>query len=91
MGVQGTAPAGWTLSLRNHLAVRETVRANLALRDRYAAVKKRIAAKAANNIDDYGKSKNALIQEILAAAGFIEAEQVTIDTVQVPSHDEVPR
>jgi GrpB-like predicted nucleotidyltransferase (UPF0157 family) len=78
------------LSLRNHLAVRQTLRANPALRDRYAAIKQRVAATAAN-IDDYGKGKNALIQEILAVAGFTEAERVAIDTAQVPSHNEVPR
>jgi GrpB-like predicted nucleotidyltransferase (UPF0157 family) len=79
-----------SLSLRNHLAVREALRSSPDLRDRYAAVKQQIAATAAD-IDEYGKGKNALIQEILAVAGFTEAERVTIDTAQVPSHDEVPR
>jgi GrpB-like predicted nucleotidyltransferase (UPF0157 family) len=79
-----------SLSLRNHLAVRETLRSNPDLRDRYAAIKRQIAAAAAN-IDEYGKGKNALIQEILTVAGFTEAERVAIDTAQVPAHHEVPR
>ena len=62
-----------SLSLRNHLAVRETLRSSPDLRDRYAAVKQEMAATAAD-IDEYGKGKNALIQEILAVAGFTEAE-----------------
>lgn len=79
-----------SLSLRNHLAVRDTLRSSPDLRDRYSAVKQQVAAIAAN-IDEYGKGKNALIQEILTVAGFTEAERVTIDTAQVPSHHEVPR
>jgi hypothetical protein len=34
---------------------------------------------------------NAVIQEILAAAGLTEAERASIDANQVPSLDEVPR
>lgn len=71
------------LSLRNHLAVRETLRADPALRDRYGAVKKRVAT-TATDIDDYGRGKTALIQEILAAAGLTEAERVTIAAAQGP-------
>jgi GrpB-like predicted nucleotidyltransferase (UPF0157 family) len=79
-----------SLSLRNHLAVRDTLRSSPDLRDRYSAVKQQVAAIAAN-IDEYGKGKNALIQEILTVAVFTEAERVTIDTAQVPSHHLVPR
>lgn len=79
-----------SLSLRNHLAVRDTLRADADLRDRYAAVKKRTAATAAD-IEQYGRGKNALVQEILAAAGLTEAERVAIDSAQVPTQVEVPR
>ena len=43
------------------------------------------------NIDDYGRAKNAMVQQILAAAGLTDAERASIDANQVPSHDEVPR
>ncbi len=79
-----------SLSLRNHLAVRDILRADPDLRDEYAAVKRRVGATAAN-IDEYGQGKNAMVQRILAAAGLTEAEQASIDANQVPSHDEVPR
>ena len=79
-----------SLSLRNHLAVRDTLRADAGLRQEYAAVKRRAGATAAN-IDDYGHAKNAMVQKILAAAGLTEDERASINANQVPSHDEVPR
>jgi GrpB-like predicted nucleotidyltransferase (UPF0157 family) len=79
-----------SLSLRNHLAVRDTLRARPQLRDRYAAEKKRVGM-TARSIEEYGKGKNAVIQEILAAAGLTDAERASIDANQVPSLDEVPR
>ena len=79
-----------SLALRNHLAVRETLRADPGLREQYAAVKRRAGATAAD-IDEYGREKNATVQRILAAAGLTDAERASIDANQVPSHDEFPR
>jgi GrpB-like predicted nucleotidyltransferase (UPF0157 family) len=79
-----------SLSLRNHLAVRDILRADPVLREQYAAVKRRVGAVVAN-IDEYGKGKNAMVQQILAAAGLTAAERASIYANQVPSHDEVPR
>jgi GrpB-like predicted nucleotidyltransferase (UPF0157 family) len=79
-----------SLSLRNHLAVRDILRTDSGLRERYAAVKRRVGATAAN-IDDYGRGKNAMVQQILAAAGMTEEERASIDANQVPSHEEIPR
>jgi GrpB-like predicted nucleotidyltransferase (UPF0157 family) len=79
-----------SLSLRNHLCVRDTLRSSAALREEYAAVKKRVAATAAN-IDEYGHGKNAMVQRILAAGGMSEAERASIGANQVPSHEELPR
>jgi GrpB-like predicted nucleotidyltransferase (UPF0157 family) len=79
-----------SLSLRNHLAVRDILRADPGLREQYAAVKRRAGAMAAN-IDEYGRAKNAMVQRILAAAGLTDAERASIDANQVPSHDEVLR
>ncbi|MHB1596541.1 MAG: GrpB family protein [Streptosporangiaceae bacterium] len=81
---------GGSLSLRNHLAVRGILRADAGLRERYAAVKRRAGAAAAD-IDEYGRAKNAMVQEILAAAGLSAAERASIAANQVPCHDEVPR
>lgn len=79
-----------SLSLRNHLGVRGVLRSDAGLREQYAAVKRRVGATAAN-IDEYGQGKNAVIQQILAAAGLTEAERASINANQVPSHDKVPR
>lgn len=78
------------LSLRNHLAVRDILRARADLREQYAAVKRRVGAEAAS-IEEYGRGKNAVIQEILAAAGLTDDERAVIDANQVPSHEEFPR
>jgi GrpB-like predicted nucleotidyltransferase (UPF0157 family) len=79
-----------SLSLRNHLAVRDILRTDPDLREQYAAVKRQAGATAAD-IDEYGRAKNAIVQRILAAAGLTEAERTAIDGNQVPSHTEFPR
>jgi GrpB-like predicted nucleotidyltransferase (UPF0157 family) len=78
-----------SLSLRNHLAVRDILRADPDLRWQYAAVKRRAGAAAAD-IDQYGRAKNDMVQKILAAAGLTDAERASINANRVPSHDEVP-
>lgn len=72
-----------SLSLRNHLAVRDVLRADPALREEYADVKKRVAATAAD-IYEYGAGKNAMVQRILEAAGLSADERASIDANQVP-------
>ncbi|HEX9030950.1 MAG TPA: GrpB family protein [Streptosporangiaceae bacterium] len=67
-----------SLSLRNHLAVRDILRADNGLRDRYAAVKRQAGA-VAENIDDYGLRKNAMIQQLLAAADLTDVERFLHD------------
>ncbi|MEJ7707647.1 MAG: GrpB family protein [Nocardioidaceae bacterium] len=79
-----------SLSLRNHLAVRDILRMNADLREQYAAAKRQVSA-VATNIDEYGRGKNAMVQQILAATELTEAERASIDANQVPSHDELPR
>ena len=71
------------LALRNHLAVRDTLRTRPELRDRYGTLKKQIGL-TAGSIEEYGRGKNALVQEILAAAGLTDDERATIDAYQGP-------
>jgi len=78
------------LSLRNHLGVRDALRADKDLRDEYGAVKKRVGLQAAN-IDDYGQSKNHVVLKILKAAGLTESDVASIAANQIPTHDELPR
>lgn len=79
-----------SLALRNHLAVRDLLRADEALRNEYAEVKHRVAATAAD-IFDYGRGKNAVLQKILQAAGLSTKERASIGANQVPTVYEVPR
>jgi GrpB-like predicted nucleotidyltransferase (UPF0157 family) len=78
------------LSLRNHLGVRDALRADKDLRDEYGAVKKRVGLQAAN-IDDYGQAKNHVVLKILKAAGLTESDVASIAANQIPTHDELPR
>jgi GrpB-like predicted nucleotidyltransferase (UPF0157 family) len=57
-----------SLPLRNHLAVRDILRSDPALRDEYAEVKRRLSV--SENIDEYGQGKKAIIHKLLAAAGL---------------------
>lgn len=93
-------PDGWTrtntyvvidgcLSLRNHFAVRDALRADPGLRDRYGAVKRQAAVSAAD-LEEYGRGKNAMVQDILRAAGLTDEERASIDASQVPSFKDVP-
>jgi GrpB-like predicted nucleotidyltransferase (UPF0157 family) len=72
-----------SLSLRNHLAVRDVLRQNAALRDEYSLVKRDVGARAAD-IYEYGAGKNATVQRILQAAGLSEDERGSIGANQVP-------
>ena len=52
---------------------------------------KRGVATSAADIDEYGRGKNAMVQEILRAFGLSDDERASIDANQMPSRDEVPR
>jgi GrpB-like predicted nucleotidyltransferase (UPF0157 family) len=72
-----------SLALRNHLAVRDTLRANAGLRSEYGELKKRLGASSAD-IFQYGAGKNAMVQRILDAAGLSQEERRSIGANQVP-------
>ena len=69
------------LALRNHLAVREVLRADAGLRERYGALKKRLGA-SASSTEDYGRGKDAMLQEILETAGLSDLERASIAAAQ---------
>lgn len=78
------------LSLQNHLQVRDILRSDSALRAAYGELKLRIGP-TSDTIEQYGRGKNAMIQDILARAGFTDADRKSIDSAQIPTRDEVPR
>jgi len=63
-----------SLPLRNHLALRDYLRANPTAAQRYGAFKLDLAARYANDIDSYVRAKTALVIDLLRTAGIPEAE-----------------
>lgn len=66
-----------SIALRNHLAVRDALRADPRLRDQYGALKFRLAGET-DDIDVYMEGKSALIQGILERAGLSADERIAI-------------
>jgi GrpB-like predicted nucleotidyltransferase (UPF0157 family)/RimJ/RimL family protein N-acetyltransferase len=60
---------------RNHLGLRDTLRANPELREEYARMKLDLAA-AGTNIIDYVEAKGVVIQKILKASGRLTPEEL---------------
>jgi GrpB-like predicted nucleotidyltransferase (UPF0157 family) len=58
-----------SVALRNHLCVRDRLRADPTLRDAYAALKRGLAARA-RTIDEYIDGKTDLLVRLLADAGL---------------------
>lgn len=64
-----------TANVRNHLAVRDVLRARDDLREAYADVKRALADDPGMDIDTYIAGKSVVLQEVLEASGeFSDAE-----------------
>lgn len=70
-----------SLAHRNHLAVRDTLRTDAELRDRYEARKLELAEQEWEITDHYAAAKSDIIQEILAAAGLSASDRAAIQAV----------
>ena len=64
-----------TLHVRNHLAVRDVLRREDALRDEYAAVKWALAADPTMDIGTYIAQKSDVLQKVLAESGLVTDEE----------------
>ncbi len=65
------------LALRNHLAVRDTLRADAGLRGEYDEVKRRAAA-TTSDIDEYILLKSDVLGRVLRRAGLYDDERAAI-------------
>jgi GrpB-like predicted nucleotidyltransferase (UPF0157 family) len=74
-----------TLNVRNHLAVRDTLRARPDLRDEYGAVKLALAAEPSMDIDTYIARKSAVLQKVLAVSDLTDDERLQILRLNDPS------
>ncbi|REJ04677.1 GrpB family protein [Microbacterium bovistercoris] len=64
-----------TLQVRAHVAVRDALRADAGLRDRYAAVKAELSADPSMDIDRYIAGKSDVLQDVLAVSSLTEDEK----------------
>ena len=71
--------------MRNHLAVRDVLRARPDLRDEYAAVKLTLAADPRMDIDTYVAQKSAVLQRVLAESDLTAEERFQIRRLNDPS------
>lgn len=69
-----------SLALRDHLGLRDTLRARPDLRDEYAAVKTALAGRT-DDIDEYVAGKTAVILEVLRVAGIPEDELAELERI----------
>ncbi len=67
-----------TLHVRNHLAVRNALRARPDLRERYGAVKLQLASRPDMTIRRYLAGKSAVLQDILAVSDLTAEEKQMI-------------
>jgi GrpB-like predicted nucleotidyltransferase (UPF0157 family) len=70
-----------SLALRNHLVVRDHLRAHPDVARQYGELKKRLAAQYPEDIDKYTEGKTDAIVRILEAAGFRADELETIERI----------
>lgn len=67
------------LALRNHLAVRDTLRSDPQLAAEYAAVKRELGRRyKIGEIDAYVVGKSDILQRVLAAGGLSDEDRATI-------------
>lgn len=66
------------LSLRNHLAVRDVLRADESLRAEYGAFKLGLAEQELTGIDEYVAAKSEILQRVLARGGIDPSERSDI-------------
>lgn len=59
-----------SLSLKNHLCLRDTLRASEPLREEYSALKRELARQFPQSIDDYVEGKTSFILKILEQNGL---------------------
>jgi GrpB-like predicted nucleotidyltransferase (UPF0157 family) len=59
-----------SISLQNHLCLRNSLREDPSLRDEYAAIKYKLAEKFPDSIDDYIEGKTEFILNILRSHGY---------------------
>jgi GrpB-like predicted nucleotidyltransferase (UPF0157 family) len=63
-----------SLSLKNHLLLRDTLRSNPKLVQEYGNLKKELAIKYPNSVDTYCRAKTSFLIKVLKSAGLNETQ-----------------
>jgi len=69
------------LGLRNHLAVRDVLRADDQSREEYARLKMELTSREWNHVGEYAQAKGAVLQKILEKAGLSAEDLESIKNV----------
>lgn len=77
------------LHVRNHLAVREVLRARPELREEYGRIKAELARDVSITIDRYVAGKSAVLQRVLALTDLTAGERAQILRLDSPDDPEV--
>lgn len=77
------------LHVRNHLAVREVLRARPELREEYGRIKAELARDVSITIDRYVAGKSAVLQRVLALTDLTAGERAQILRLNSPDDPEV--
>lgn len=77
----------YALPLKNHLLLRNYLRAHLQARDQYSKLKKELVLKFPDSIDSYVAGKTELILEILRKQGLDEDQIKSVRSVNQLPHD----
>ena len=77
------------LALRNHIAVRDLLKADAGLRDEYAAVKFELADRDVADVDEYCDGKNKVLGKILKRAGILREELDSVEQMNTGHHTNV--
>jgi GrpB-like predicted nucleotidyltransferase (UPF0157 family) len=63
-----------SIALKNHRDLKQALLNDAELREEYGEVKKRIAAREVQDVDEYCRGKNEVMLKILKSAGWSEAD-----------------
>jgi GrpB-like predicted nucleotidyltransferase (UPF0157 family) len=80
-----------SVSLKNHLAVRDYLRTHPDIAESYGALKRRLAAAHPDNIDAYVAGKSDELVRILTAAGLSQDEVASIYAANTRVERQEPR
>lgn len=81
----------WSLSLRNHLAVREALRNDGKLREEYSRVKMELAKNDHASLSEYVDGKDVVLRKVLSKGGLSKEEINDIEKANIRTERAAPK